>query len=94
MSKIDLYFQTNGELIPINIHDIIMIESDNNNTRIYTAKQVYLTYQTLQELEDLFSEEEFCRVHRRFIIAFRHIRRIKSYSVFIGDKEIPIGPTY
>jgi DNA-binding LytR/AlgR family response regulator len=63
--------------------------------RIYLTHDKSLTTKiSLVELEQIFNQSSFLRLHRSFLVAIRHIEAYSSTSVQIGGKEIPIGRQY
>lgn len=74
--------------------DIIYLECNGDYANIITSKEKYILHGSMKELERIFSEPEFIRVHRSFIVRKNQIRLIKDESITIQEKSIPIGKTY
>jgi len=94
MSNNLFFYKNNRKLVPINVADVILIESHNNTALIHTHNNIFPAYQRLHELEASFPDAEFCRVHRRYIVCMKKITSINRFMIIIAGMEIPIGPTY
>lgn len=73
---------------------ILYVEGLKDYAMVYTDNGRLITRQTLKNLEDILSDEDFIRVHRSYIVPFHRLDSWTTYSVSIKDKEIPVGRTY
>tara|TARA_R110002126_G_scaffold124451_3_gene266430 strand:- start:8281 stop:8499 length:219 start_codon:yes stop_codon:yes gene_type:complete len=48
----------------------------------------------ISEVLELLPKKYFMRIHRSYIIAFKHIETVKKHAVIIDGKEIPISSNY
>jgi DNA-binding LytR/AlgR family response regulator len=48
----------------------------------------------MKEMVGKLPAADFIRVHRSFIVPFGKIEAVRGTTIFIGDKEFPIGRTY
>lgn len=78
----------------IDTSDILFVEGLKDYALVHTDTGRLITRQTMKNLEELLSQFEFFRVHRSWIVPFSRVSSWTNYSVYIGDKEIPIGKTY
>ena len=62
----------------LNPNEIIFIEKENNISYVHTSAEIYKTYQTLQELEDLLEGSIFFRAHKSYLINYEYIDKIKA----------------
>ncbi|MCT4606872.1 MAG: LytTR family DNA-binding domain-containing protein [Marinisporobacter sp.] len=83
----------------ISIKDILFIEKISNELLLHTDKGAYLLNKTLTELESIL-DENFCRVHRSFIVNIKKISSIthlrnRSYQVsFEGTNKNALMSRY
>ncbi|KPL17534.1 MAG: hypothetical protein AMS23_02655 [Bacteroides sp. SM1_62] len=78
----------------VNTSSILFIEGLKDYVRIHTDNGRLVTRQTMKNLEDILSGEEFIRVHRSYIVPIHRLDSWTSHSVIVKDKEIPVGRTY
>jgi len=78
----------------VNLNDILFIEAYGNYLKIHTKERVYVTRDTLHEMEEKLSNELFLRVHKSFIISLSKIGSISGNRIFINQLEIPVGEMY
>ena len=70
----------NGDdITPINLKEILYIESVDGKCFIYTAKQIYESYHKLYELEEQLGEYMFVRISKSGIVNLKNILSIKAY---------------
>ncbi len=80
---------------PFPFNDIVYMESIGKKAMIHTIRGEQLsTNKTLNELEAMLPADLFCRVHRSFIVAYRHITCIHLHTVSLNNRHIPIGRAY
>jgi DNA-binding LytR/AlgR family response regulator len=48
----------------------------------------------MSEVLDLLPSNEFIRIHKSYIVSYKHIDIIEKHQVYIDKKKIPIGITY
>ncbi len=89
-----LFIKTEHRIQKINIDDILFIEGLQNYISIHTPNGHVLSLQTLKKMEDQLPGREFKRVHKSYIIAYRHVTLIERSRVSIGAHTIPIGDNY
>ncbi|OYT16737.1 MAG: hypothetical protein B7C24_06295 [Bacteroidetes bacterium 4572_77] len=83
--------QTIFSLLPSNI---LYIEAYGNYLKIHTIEKVFITRDTMQNMQNQLLENNFCRAHKSFIVNKLKISRVVGNMLFINDVELPIGTTY
>ncbi|HEC41676.1 MAG TPA: response regulator transcription factor [Bacteroides sp.] len=78
----------------IDTSEILFIEGLKDYALVHTKSNRIITRQTMKNFEALLSSYDFIRVHRSWIVPYRRVSSWTSYSVNIGEKEVPIGKTY
>ncbi|MBS1735178.1 MAG: LytTR family transcriptional regulator [Bacteroidetes bacterium] len=91
----DFFFiRHEGEFEILYFSAILYIESLKNYIRIVTLKQSYIVLVTLKHAEEVLPRNQFCRIHRRYIIALKNIKNFSNERVCIHDKYLPISEPY
>ena len=88
------FFNVNKKMVKIFYDEIIYIESLKDYSRIYTKSSSLVTRGQIGDLEEIFKEQNFLRVHRSYLVA---IEKIKAYSltlIEVEGKSLPIGRSY
>jgi len=91
-----IFIPCDYSLIKANLRNIVWIEGLKDYVRIH-LKQVQkpiVTRMTLKTLEDQLPSTEFIRIHKSYIISVHHMTSIRKNSLFIGERELPIGHNY
>lgn len=84
-----------GQMIRINLEDIIYIESLNNYIIIHLVNEKYIVYLTLKETIETLPANWFSRIHKSIIVNDDKIKSIEGNRVIIDDKtKLPIGSSY
>jgi DNA-binding LytR/AlgR family response regulator len=53
-----------------------------------------MTLQNFKKAEDTFPAENFCRVHKSYMVAISKIESIEKNRIKIGNTLIPISESY
>lgn len=78
----------------VSAEDILFVEAYGNYLKVHTPGKVYVTRETMHDIEKKLPENLFMRVHKSFIISLSKIQSISGNRVFINQQEIPIGEMY
>lgn len=78
----------------VNFNDILFIDAYGNYLKVHTQNKVYVTRETMHEMEVKLPEDLFLRIHKLFIVALPKIESISGNRVFINQQEIPVGEMY
>ena len=90
-----VFIKDGYEQIKVAIDDIQFIEAAGNYTQINLLDSSSLsTRMPISDMYALLPAQKFIRTHRAFIVAKSAVTRFDRNQVWIGDKIIPIGPTY
>ena len=84
----------NKKMVKIFIDEILYIESLKDYSRIVTKNESLVTRGQIGEMEKLFSEYLFLRIHRSYIVALDKIKAYSASEVEIDGKVFPIGRSY
>lgn len=89
-----IFVKSGTRQVKILLHEILFIEGMKDYLSIKTFSQRHMVLQIFDRMIEMLPAERFVRVHRSFIIALDKIETIKSKSVIIRGREIPVSITY
>ncbi|MFF0200187.1 LytR/AlgR family response regulator transcription factor [Streptomyces sp. NPDC005017] len=77
------------------VDDITHVEARGDYARLHTARGSHLVRIPLSTLEDRWRARGFVRIHRRHLVALRHIAELRldagSVSVLVGAEELQVS---
>ena len=89
-----IFVKTEYRLEGIEISDILYIEGMGDYRRIVTIPKKIMTLQTFKELSNILPKEDFCRVHKSYIVSIDKIDKIERNRIYIKEEIIPISDSY
>lgn len=90
-----IFIRADFSLVKIPLTDILYVEGLADYLRIYVKdRKPIVARMTMKEMMEKLPSADFIRVHRSFILPFGKIEAVRGATIFIGDKEFPIGRTY
>ena len=89
-----IFIKTEYRLEKVDLDDILFIEGMRDYRCLHLPGKRIMTPETFGELENELPKENFCRVHKSFIIALSKIKSIEKDRIRIDDQLIPISDTY
>lgn len=81
-------------LVNVDLRDILYLEAYGDYIKVHTKDKVYVTYNTMKNMEASMPKNQFFRIHRSYIIRLDQVINIEQLSVLIGGKTLPIGKNY
>ncbi len=78
----------------LQIDDILYIEAAGNYAVFITTSANVMSLLSMKELLSLLPPGRFFRVHKSYIVNFRHVSKIEKDQVKVGTKLLPIGEVY
>ncbi len=88
----DSIFVKDGHIFEkVKYDDILYIKSEGNYLDLYTTKKRFVLRNTIKKIVLKLDPANFFQCHRSYVLNLNYIDKISSSSVFIGDKEIPLG---
>jgi two-component system LytT family response regulator len=76
------------------LDEILYVESLQNYVCIHTLKQQIITHSSLKNVIESLPGKDFIQIHKSYVIAVKQIESTDNFSVFINEKELPIGATF
>lgn len=91
-----IFIKTDGKnkFAKVFLDDVLYVEALQNYVSIHTANGTIITHSSLKNILDLLPANDFIQIHRSYAVAIKHIDTTDSFSVFIKEKELPLGSTY
>jgi len=89
-----VFIKSGYEQVRVELEDVLYAESSGNYVQFVTQHQKIVSRLTMGEAEALLPANHFIRIHRAYIVALKHLNKIDRKTVWIGNAELPIGPTY
>jgi two-component system LytT family response regulator len=91
-----IFIKTDGKnkFSKIFLNDILYVESLQNYVCIHTTVQKIITHSSLKNVIVSLPQNEFVQIHKSHVISLKQIVATDSFSVFINNKELPIGATF
>jgi len=91
----NIFIRADFSLVKIPLADILYIEGLADYLKIHIKdRKTVIARMPMKDMMEKLSSADFIRVHRSFILPFSKIEAVRGTTVFIGDKEFPIGRTY
>jgi DNA-binding LytR/AlgR family response regulator len=89
-----IFVKTEYRLERIAVDDILYIEGMGDYRNIRTMTKKVLTLQTFSELEKLLPKNQFCRVHKSYIVSVNKIISVERHRIKMLENLIPISDNY
>jgi DNA-binding LytR/AlgR family response regulator len=94
MTPQSMLVKSGREVVRISIPDILYIEGMKDYLSIVTEHDKVLTLMGFDAILKDLPAEQFCRVHKSYIVQFGKIEKAGSSYVEINDKTIPVSNSY
>jgi two-component system LytT family response regulator len=78
----------------LQFEEILYIEAAGNYAVFVTASANVMSLQSMKDLCSMLPAEWFFRVHKSYIVNFRHVSKIERDQIIVGKRSIPIGEFY
>lgn len=89
-----VFIKSGYEQVRVELDNIWYAESNGNYVLLVLEKQKIVSRLTMSEAEALLPATDFVRVHRSYIVSKKHIHKVDKKTIWVQQKEIPIGPAY
>ena len=82
------------KLYKINYDDLLFIEGQHEYVTFHTTQRRITALFALKDLEELLPKDRFIRVHKSYIVSFKHIQDLDKSDVTVEGNKIPVGASY
>jgi len=90
-----LFVRAEFSMVKILLSDIEFVEGMADYIRFHLKnRKSLMTRMTMKSISERLPEKDFIRVNRSAIIPVNRIESIRNKTVFLPEREIPIGNTY
>ena len=90
-----LLLKTDGRLLRMETDKILFIEALRDYVRYHTTDGPIVVHSTMKATEKSFSElHHIIRIHKSYFINIQHLQEVRSTTVRLASRDIPIGATY
>jgi DNA-binding LytR/AlgR family response regulator len=86
-----IFIKVNGKLVRLKYNDILFMESMGDYVKFVTAEKKHITLNTMKNLEQKLCGQQFCKVHRSYIVNLSFIEDIQESTLYIKGNEIPVS---
>lgn len=89
-----LFVRMGKEYIRLFFEEIQYVESLKNYVRIVTSQSKFMIKVTMSRVEKVLPKNQFCRIHRCYIVSLEAISGFNHDNVHVGGKSFSIGEQY
>lgn len=89
-----VFIKSGYEHIKINISDILYIKSDADYTEVITEEKTYLSKESLKHWIHKLDKQEFCQVHKSYVLNTIHISKVVGNKIYLPEMELPLGRAF
>lgn len=88
--------ETGGRTRMLERDAIRYVEASGDYVRLHTDDGTFLVRMPISSLEESWRDAGFVRVHRRYLIALRHVTELRTragggYDLVVAGKELPVS---
>lgn len=89
-----LLLRADKKLYRLPFAQILFLQAYGDYVKVHTSRQVYLTKERLQNLQQSLPEDLFLQVHRSYVVALNAIAFVEGNQIDIAGTRIPVAITY
>jgi two-component system LytT family response regulator len=90
----DVFVKIGYGQVRVKLEDILYLQSTGNYMQFVLKEEKLLSRLTMAEAEALLPSPAFIRIHRSYLVASGKVDRIERDTVWIGNRELPVGAGY
>lgn len=80
--------------IQLAANEIVMVEGLKDYVKVHTESATYLTKDSIGNFYKRLPKDQFCRVHRSFVVNKQYVHSYTHEDLQLGEQKIPVGATY
>ncbi len=89
-----MFVKTEYRMQKVMFNDIHYIEGMKDYLRIVCPEKRIMTLTNFKNMLDMLPEEQFCRIHKSYIINLSKIQSIEKSHVVVLNERLPIGDSF
>ncbi|MBG6234310.1 DNA-binding LytR/AlgR family response regulator [Pedobacter sp. CAN_A7] len=89
-----IFIKSGYEQVKVELSALLYLESIGNYLNFFFVNKLVTTRMTMTEAESILPKGFFIRIHRSYIVSLSRISKVDKRSVWLQDKELPIGLSY
>ena len=89
-----IFIKSGYEKFQVEPNDILFVESVSNYVRFVLVDKTIVARLTMNQVALLLPADDFIRIHRCHIISKKFITKADKKSIWIKDREFPVGIAY
>lgn len=89
-----VFIKDGTKIYRIKIDTIQYVEGLGNYVTFFLPDKKIVSYLSIQDVINILPPDQFCRIHKSYVVSLKHIDIIEKHQVIINKREIPIGLTY
>lgn len=89
-----LFVKVDGRHVRIMTEEIDMVKGTGDYVTLICGKQHYIVHSTMGNMEEVLPGENFCRIHKSYIVNLRHISAIEENNVVVNGSILPVGAQF
>lgn len=90
-SSKSIFVKADSAFVKLELDTINWIESLGDYVTIHTNEKRYVVNITMKKVEEKLASQNFCRIHRSYIVNLNQIDKIEENIVVIKNKTFPIS---
>ena len=88
--------ETGGRTRMVERDSIRFVEASGDYVRLHSDDGAFLVRMPISSLEDAWRDAGFVRIHRRYLIAIRHVTELRTrsgggYDLVVAGEELPVS---
>lgn len=88
------FFNVNRKMVKVFVDEIHYVESLKDYSKIYTAEDQLVTRVQIGDIESLFKDHNFLRIHRSYVVSIRKIKAYSATEIELAERTLTIGRSY
>lgn len=90
-----IVLKVDNEIVKLDFNSIYYTQSYGNYVKFFTAKTMYMSQITTQDVESKLDPRLFIRIHKSYLVSLKEISKIAGGELFLKNGTIlPIGKFY
>lgn len=89
-----IFVKTEHRLEKVVLEEVLYVEGMRDYRRIHSMDKRIMTLSTFGELEAVLPPEQFCRIHKSYLVALNKISKIEKDRIFLDQVVLPLSETY